>query len=93
MNANGSDLVRTMPNEVVNWMAETAILWAEENNVTDNSTDWFFEEPEVCPEPVTIYEEVIVEREVEVEVPCPACQECPVVDCPVPEACPVVVCP
>jgi hypothetical protein len=54
MGAKGSDLVKTMPDEVVNWIAESSILWAEENDVTDNSTDWFFEEPVVCPEPVTI---------------------------------------
>ncbi len=28
MNAPGQALVKTMPDEVVNWIAETAILWA-----------------------------------------------------------------
>jgi hypothetical protein len=42
MMANGSSLVATMPDEVVNWLAETAIVWAQNNNVTDNATEWFF---------------------------------------------------
>ncbi len=86
-----------MPDEVVNWIAETAILWAAKDGVRDNETEWFFIEPEECPEPEVV--EVIVEKPVYLETECPVCPEvepcapCPIVDCPVPEPCPVPLCP
>ena len=95
MNAPGEALVKTMPDDVVNWIAETAIIWAQKEGVRDDDTEWFFVEPEECPEPEVV--EVIVEREVFVEAECEPCQEqtcdpCPIVDCPVPEACPFPIC-
>jgi hypothetical protein len=98
MNAPGSALVKTMPNEVVNWIAESVIVWSSYNGVRDNETEWFFKEPEECPEPEVV--EVIVERPVYIEAECPACLDtpcpqplCPIVDCPVPEPCSPVICP
>ena len=96
MNAPGPALVNTMPDEVVNWIAETAIVWAQHEGIRDNETEWFFQEPEECPEPEVI--ETVVEVPVYLEGECPPCPEpeacdpCPIVDCPIPEPCPTPFC-